>query len=75
MCVSGGVGFNGYTIISRAVEEGVAYGYRRAHKHDDKPSEDHILDEIERAVMNELCDVLQFGNNECGCECCGRANE
>lgn len=56
--------FNAYAIISRAVEEGATYDYHHAHKHDDNPSEAHIIDEIERAVMNEICDVLSFGDED-----------
>jgi hypothetical protein len=55
---------NVYKVISRAVEEGVTYGYHRSFKHTDNPSEAHVVEQIERAVMNELCDVLQFGNDE-----------
>lgn len=57
---------NAYAVIQRAVEEGVAYGYHRSFKHNDNPSEAQIVDEIEEAVMNEICEVLQFGNCECG---------
>ena len=58
-----------YEVISRAVADGVAYGVRRAHKHADHPSEDLIMTEVERHVMNELCDVLQFDDG-CGCDGC-----
>jgi hypothetical protein len=54
------VRFNAYEIISRAVEEGVAYGYRRAHKHTDKPTEAQMTTEIENAVMNSLSEVLVY---------------
>lgn len=49
-----------YKIIDRAVEEGVAYGYRRAHKHTDKPSEQAIREQIKQAVMNELSEVIEW---------------
>ncbi len=55
---------DGYLVIQRAVEEGVAYGVRRSHKHTDHPTEDQISTEVENAVMNEICEVLQFGNSE-----------
>jgi len=58
------VRFNGYWIISRAVEEGVAYGYRRAYKHTDKPPEGTVITEIENAVMSALCEVLLFGGED-----------
>lgn len=47
-----------YKVISRAVEEGVKYGWNRAHKHTDAPTPDHIQSEIESAVMNFLSEVI-----------------
>ena len=49
-----------YDVIARAVEEGVAYGTRRAYKHTDCPSLEQIQSEVEQAVLNSLCEVLQF---------------
>jgi hypothetical protein len=60
------VRINAYVVIQRAVEEGIAYGYMRAHKHTDSPSEDIIKTDIENAVMNEICDVLIFDNEDEG---------
>lgn len=50
---------NTYAVISRAVEEGVAAGWRRAHKHG-KPTEAQAIDAIVTTVMGDLCDVLVF---------------
>lgn len=58
------VKFKAYPIIERAVEEGIAYGYRRAHKHVDNPTESAIKDAIRQAVMGELCEILSF-DTEC----------
>ena len=52
---------NAYAVISRAVEEGLAAGWRRAHKYDDHPSEDAILEAMESAVMGAICEVVEFG--------------
>ncbi len=49
-----------YKIISRAVEGGIAYGWNRAHKHTDNPNEESIKEEIEKAVMNEICAVIKI---------------
>lgn len=49
-----------YHIIAEAVEQGIAYGYRRGHKHTDAPSEDELCSAIYEAVMSELCDVVDF---------------
>jgi hypothetical protein len=53
---------NTYKIISQAVEDGIAYGFNRAYKHTDTPGAEHIKDQIEQAVLNELCDVINFGD-------------
>ena len=49
-----------YPILARAVEEGIAYGYNRAHKHVDQPSEEAIRTAIHNAVMGELAEILNF---------------
>ena len=49
-----------YRIVERAVEEGIAYGLKRAHKHHENPSQDHIAIEIEKAVMFSLSEVIDF---------------
>ena len=49
-----------HELISRAVEEGVAYGFNRAHKHIDKPSDEVIKDSICEQVMNSICEVFDF---------------
>ena len=51
---------NMYKLIERCVEEGVQYGYNRAHKHTDTPTEDQIKLAVTDAVMNEICDWFDF---------------
>lgn len=51
---------NSYVILSRAVEHGIDYGYRRAHKHVDAPSEQALCDAIAQAVMSAVCEVFTF---------------
>jgi hypothetical protein len=51
---------NVYAILSRAVEEGIGYGWMRAHKHSDKPSEEAIKSELDHAIMNAICEVIQM---------------
>lgn len=58
--VNSHVKINTYTVIERAVEDGVGYGVMRAYKHTDKPTEEHLKTEIENAVMNALSEVLLF---------------
>ena len=52
--------FRAYDLIAQAVETGVAYGWRRAHKHVDKPEEQKVQEEIESAVMGALCEIMDF---------------
>ena len=47
-----------YKLVSRAVENGVASGWHRAHKHTETPGQEEIKWQIENAVMNELSEVF-----------------
>ncbi len=58
--VTGGLRVRSYEVLRRAVEEGVAYGWRRAHKHTEAPGEDTIKDEIVSAVLNEVAEYFDF---------------
>jgi len=49
-----------YPILVDAVENGVKYGYHRAHKHNDDPDQDQITDAIISAVINEICEWFEF---------------
>lgn len=50
-----------YRVLERCVEDGIAYGYRRAFKHTDTPEEDTIREAIQMAIMNEISEWFQFG--------------
>jgi hypothetical protein len=49
-----------YSILVRAIEEGINYGYARAHKHTGNPTEDQLKIAIGDAVINEICEVFDF---------------
>jgi hypothetical protein len=49
-----------YKILETAVEQGVSYGYSRAHKHLENPSEGAIIDSIVEQVMNSLDEWFDF---------------
>jgi hypothetical protein len=49
-----------YNVVDMAVSAGVEYGYNRAHKHNDSPSEGEIKEAIHQAVMNEICEWFVF---------------
>jgi hypothetical protein len=53
-----------HKILEMAVEQGVSYGYRRAHKHIENPTEGAIIDSIVEQVMNSLDEYFTFEDNE-----------
>lgn len=62
--VSGSLKVNIHEVVSRAVEEGVEYGWNRAHKHTDTPDEHAIKAKITDAVMAALYEILEFDQPE-----------
>jgi len=49
-----------YRLIQQCVENGVAYGWHRAHKHNDSPSAEQVQEAIHNAVMFEISDWFKF---------------
>lgn len=49
-----------HKILEMAVGQGVSYGYRRAHKHIENPTEGAIIDNIVEQVMNSLDEWFDF---------------
>ena len=49
-----------YNVMQMAVSTGVEYGYNRAHKHTDIPSEEQIKEFIIKAVMDDICEWFVF---------------
>lgn len=49
-----------YNIISRAVEEGIAYALNRAFKYSDTPAREDFETRIRDAVMGELSEVVDW---------------
>lgn len=58
--VKGALRINAYAVLERAVEEGVRYGLRRAHKHTESPSQEDIEENVSREVMTTLSEVFVF---------------
>lgn len=58
--VTGGLRANSYAVLHRAIEDGLDYGWMRAHKHSDHPDEATIKNEILQGIMNELCQYFDF---------------
>jgi hypothetical protein len=51
-------------ILEQAIGEGVRYGYRRAHKHIENPTEEQICEHIEEQVMNSLDEYFTFDDED-----------
>jgi len=49
-----------YRLIEMCLENGLAYGFSRAHKHTDSPSKEQILDAQRDAVMLEIGEWFVF---------------
>jgi hypothetical protein len=47
-------------VLEMAIEEGVRYGYNRAHKYVENPSEGAIIDNITEGVMHCLYEWFDF---------------
>lgn len=55
---------NNYAIVQRAVEEGIAYGYRRAFKHTETPAHETIKAEIQNAVLIQLGEIFDLDTGD-----------
>jgi hypothetical protein len=51
---------NTYKIISRCIEDGVAYGVQRAFKYSEHPDVEQFIREIDNAITNEICEYFDF---------------
>jgi hypothetical protein len=49
-----------YNLIERCVDDGIEYGYNRAHKHVQDPNPEHIKSAIRDAVMLEITEWFDF---------------
>jgi hypothetical protein len=50
-------------VLEIAIEQGVRYGYKRAHKHVENPSESSIIMNIEEQVMSSIYEYFDFEEN------------
>lgn len=55
---------NVYEVLSRAVEEGLRMGWNRAHKHDDNPNQESIIEHQHMEIMNAACEVFNFSGEK-----------
>ena len=47
-------------VLEMCIENGLAYGYRRAFKHTDDPTEEFITNTIKESIMLELYEWFDF---------------
>lgn len=47
-------------ILEQCIEEGIRFGWRRAHKHVENPSEDAIFSSMEDEIMNKIYEYFEF---------------
>jgi hypothetical protein len=47
-------------VLEMCIENGLAYGYRRAFKHTDNPTEEQITHAIRESIMHELYEWFDF---------------
>jgi len=59
---------NDYQVLRRCVEEGIAYGVQRADKYADdvltEAQQQRVVEQVERAVMNEIAEWFVFDEPE-----------
>lgn len=61
--VTGEMRVRSYDVLYRAVEEGLGYGWHRAHKHTDSPDEDAIRQQMLDGVMSAVCEYFTFSDD------------
>jgi hypothetical protein len=47
-------------ILTAAIEQGIGFGYTRAFKHTDTPTEERIKESIENEIWNNIYEVFDF---------------
>ena len=49
-------------VLEMCIENGLTYGYRRAFKHNDNPTEEQITEQIRQSIMHELYEWFDMEN-------------
>ena len=47
-------------VLEMCIENGLTYGYRRAFKHNDNPTEEQITEQIKQSIMHEIYEWFYF---------------
>ena len=53
-----------YRVMEACVENGIALGWNRAHKHTDEPSEELLREKMYISVMEMVCEAFNFDDLE-----------
>jgi|GEM_PF-1463422 len=53
-----------YPILQQAIEEGVLRGYKKAHKHVEKPDEIFLVETIINYTMESIFEWFDFDNSD-----------
>jgi hypothetical protein len=53
-----------YKILTDCIENGVEYGWSRAHKHTDQPNPNTVKECIEDAIMLEISENFSFEDDD-----------
>ena len=49
-----------YPILTDCIERGIQFGLNRSFKHDDKPTQEAIAQNVEREILNQLHEYFVF---------------
>jgi hypothetical protein len=60
MKINNKIKLNTYNILADKIEQGINYGFNRAHKHTNNPSEELLKGEIYESVMNSLSEIIDY---------------
>jgi hypothetical protein len=51
---------NEYKVLEEAVDEGVNWGFVKAYKHNQSPSEEEVREAVKAAVMTSVCEWFRI---------------
>ena len=53
-----------FPVLEQCIESGTTRGYNRAFKHNDNPSEQEIIDNISKAIVEDIFEWFDIDDNE-----------
>jgi len=53
-----------FPVLEQCIESGITRGYNRAFKHNDNPSEQEIIDNISKAIVEDIFEWFDIDENE-----------